>query len=129
MSKVSKAKAHLSKEELTSKIKTTIGFWRVQKWLIIHNAVNYPRKAIEIANHLDVSEALVHKTVSQYNKIGTQAIETQGKGGRRNSYLTMEEEIEFINGFVDKAKQGQIATASEIKECFEQYTFFNTTTI
>jgi hypothetical protein len=79
MSKVSKASLHLSNDELSIKIKTTVGFWRVQKWLIIYNAVNYPRKAIETANHLAVSESLVHKTISEYNKIGAKAIDTMVK--------------------------------------------------
>jgi len=120
MSKVSKARLHLSNAELSIKIKTTVGFWRVQKWLIIYNAVNYPRKAIEIANHLAVSESLVHKTVSEYNKIGANAIDTIGKGGRKNGYLTVDQEKVFFESFIQKAQIGQIATAAEIKIEFEK---------
>jgi transposase len=120
MGKISKAKSLLSNEELIAKIKTTVGFWRVQKWLIIYNAVNYPRKAIEIANHLAVSESLVHKTISEYNKKGTKAIDTIGKGGRKNAYLTIDEEKEFLNSYIQKAQKGHIATAMEIKIGFEE---------
>lgn len=120
MGRISKAKAILSKDELASKIKTTVGFWRVQKWLIIYNATNYPRKASEIANHLAVSESLVHKTVSEYNKSGVSAIETIGKGGRKNSYLSIDEEKNFINSYIEKAHKGHIITASEIKADFEK---------
>jgi len=119
MGKISKASLHLSREELLAKIKTTVGFWRVQKWLIIYNAVNYPRKAVEIANHLAVSEALVHKTISEYNKLGAKAIETIGKGGRKNSYLSIKQEIEFMNSYIQKAQTGQIVTVAEIKIDFE----------
>ena len=120
MSKISKAKPHLTAEEVQQKIKTTVGFWRVQKWLIIHNALNYSRRADEIASCLAVSRSLVHKTISEYNRFGASSIETKGKGGRRNSYLTREEEHNFVDGFISKAKKGYIATVGEIKEAFEK---------
>src|ERR1035438_1359569 len=108
MGKVTKAKKHLSNEELEKKIKQTVGFWRVQKWLIIYNAVNFPRKAEEIANHLAVSKSLVNKTVSEFNKQGASAIDTIGKGGRKNSYMTIEEETNFINAYISEAQKGQV---------------------
>jgi len=88
MYKISRAKAHLSSEELVEKLNSNFS-WRLKKWPIIHNGLNYPRKAIEIANHLGVSESLVHKTISNYNKFGDKAIDTIGKGGRRHSYLIL----------------------------------------
>lgn len=121
MSKTAKIKPHLTNEEIHLKIKGTVGFWRVQKWLIIYNALNYPRSAREIANHLSVSESLVHKTIFEYNKYGAASIEKKkGKGGRRNSYMSEEEEEIFMKGYIEKARQGQIITAMEIKEDFEK---------
>lgn len=120
MSKKTKARKHLSTQEIKQKIKTTVGFWRVQKWLIIYNAQNFPMKAQEIANHLAVSKSFVHKTISEYNRFGPSAIETKGKGGRRNSYLSKEEEYQFIEQFIIKAQKGYIATVSEIKGAFEE---------
>lgn len=120
MRKISKAKSHMSELDIMNKIKTTTGFWRVQKWLIVYNALKYPRKAEEIAKHLAVSASLVHKTLSEYNRSGSSAIETKGKGGRRNSYLSKSEEEKFLEGFISQAKRGHIATASEIKESYEK---------
>ena len=120
MGKVSKAQKHLSNTELKKKIKETVGFWRVQKWLIIYNAVNYSRKSLEIANHLAVSKSLVNKTISEYNRFGASAIDTIGKGGRKNSYMTLTDETEFMKSFINKAKEGQIVTASEIKSAFDE---------
>ena len=120
MGKVSKAQKHLSNTELKKKIKETVGFWRVQKWLIIYNAVNYSRKSLEIANHLAVSKSLVNKTISEYNWFGASAIDTIGKGGRKNSYMTLTDETEFMKSFINKAKEGQIVTASEIKSAFDE---------
>jgi len=120
MSKVTKAKDYLSNEELEKKIKQTVGFWRVQKWLIVYNAVNFPRKSEEIANHLAVSKSLVNKTISEYNRKGASSIDTIGKGGRKNFYMTIEEENKFINSYISKAQQGLIITKGEIKEDFEK---------
>jgi transposase len=120
MSKKTKAKSHLSADEIRQKIKTTVGFWRVQKWLIVYNALNFPRSSEEIAKHLAVSTSLVHKTISEYNRYGPSAIETKGKGGRRNSNLTKDEERAFMQGFITQAQKGQIATANQIKEAYEE---------
>jgi transposase len=119
MRKITKAKEHLTNEVIQQKIKNTVGFWRVQKWLIIYNALNYPRSSQEIANHMSVSVSLVHKTVSEYNRFGAPSIETKGKGGRYHSYMTSEEEQLFMEGFITQAKSGQIATVDEIKEAYE----------
>jgi transposase len=120
MSKITRVKTNYLEIELINKIKQTVGFWRVQKWLIIYNAKFFPRKAEEIANHLAVSVSLVHKTISEFNRNGSKSIETIGKGGRKNSYLTLDQEKKFMNSFIQQATQGQIATAGEIKEEFEK---------
>lgn len=119
MGKITRAKAHLQNEKIQQKIKSTVGFWRVQKWLIIHNALNYPRHSQEIAKHLSVSKSLVHKTISEYNRFGAASIETKGKGGRYHSYLSSQEEQQFMEGFISQAQKGQIATAGQIKEAYE----------
>lgn len=120
MSKVTKAKSHLTNSDIQQKIKSTTGFWRVQKWLIVYNALNYPRSSQSIADHLAVSKSLVHKTISEYNRFGAASIETKGKGGRYHSYLTSEEEEEFMKEFILQAQKGQIATAGQIKEAYER---------
>jgi len=45
-------------------------------------------------------------------RLGTVAIETTGKGGRRNYYLSLIHEQEFLAAFFKKAASGQIATAA-----------------
>lgn len=120
MNKKTKAKPHLTAKEVKQKIKSTVGFWRIQKWLIIYNALNYSLSAEEIAGHLAITTSLVHKTISEYNRKGPAAIETKGKGGRRHSYLTTDEERIFMESFVTKAEHGYIATAGEIKEAYEK---------
>jgi len=120
MGSLTKAANHLSKEEILKKIKETVGFWRVQKWLVIWNALVDPRPASQIALHTGLALQTVHNLISNYNRIGPAAIETPGKGGRRRAYLSWEEEASFLEPFIQKAVTGQIATAGEIKAALEE---------
>jgi transposase len=120
MGKVTKSIPHLSKEEIQERIKTTVGFWRVQKWLVIWNALVDPRPAREIALHPGLAEQSVHHLISKYNRRGPEAIEGPGKGGRRRSYLSWDEEAAFLEAFEQAALTGQIATAAEIKGALER---------
>jgi transposase len=120
MGKITKVKSHLSEDEIRGKIKETVGFRRVQKWLVILNAQVAPRSANEIGLHTGLATQTVHNLVSLYNRVGPKAIETPGKGGRKHSYLSFEEEADFLKSFEEKAIIGQIATANEIKLALEE---------
>lgn len=120
MSRVSHAAPHLDVEAVKQKLKTSRSFWSRQKWLIVYNALVDPRPALAIAQHTGVSVGTVHKVISQYNRKGAAALETLGKGGRRNCNLTLEQEKEFLAAFFEKARLGQIATTAEIKLAYEK---------
>jgi transposase len=120
MGKFTKSISHLSKEEIQERIKTTVGFWRVQKWLVIWNALVDPRPAREIALHTGLAEQSVHNLVSRYNRLGPEAVAGPGKGGRRRSYLSWDEEAALLASYKQAALTGQIATAAEIKGALER---------
>lgn len=121
MGKVTKVVDHLSEGEVKERIKETVGFWRVQKWLVILNALVDPRPAKDIALHTGLAVQTVHNLVSSYNRQGLKALEGPGKGGRHNAYLSLEEEAAFLKPFMDKALSGQIATAKQIKAALEKH--------
>src|SRR2546428_4663308 len=114
MARVTRAAAHLSIEEVKTRLKTDPRPWCRQRWLIIYNALVQPRKAEEIARHCGVSKATVHQVISTYNRFGVTAVETPGKGGRRHQYLTLQEEEQFLAPFFARAEAGEIATVREI---------------
>jgi len=120
MTKVTRVKSHLTEAEIIAKIKETVGFWRVQRWLVILNALVDPRPAKQIALHTGLAVQTVHNLVSTYNRLGSQVVETPGKGGRKCSYLSFEEEADFLKSFERKAATGQISTANEIKTALEK---------
>ena len=120
MAKVTKSIPHLSKEEIQDRIKATVGFWRVQKWLVIWNALVDPRPAGEIALHTGLAEQSVYNLISRYKRLGPETVEGPGKGGRRRSYLSWDEEASFLESFRQAALTGQIVTVAEIKAALER---------
>jgi transposase len=120
MARITRAAAHLTLEEVKTRMRTDPRPLYRQRWLIIYNALVAPRKAEEIARHCGVSKATVHQVISTYNRLGVVGVETPGKGGRRHQYLTREEEEQFLAPFFTRAQAGEIATVREIWQAFEQ---------
>src|SRR5689334_20992417 len=109
MARITRAVAHLSIEEVKSRLKNDPRPWCRERWLIIYNALVDPRQAEEIAKHCGVSKATVHQVISSYNRVGIAAVETPGKGGRHHEYLTLEEERQFLVPFFARAETGELA--------------------
>jgi len=106
MGRVSRAHEYLNPDEIRGKIRETKGFRRIQKWFVILHASVDPRPAREIALHTGLAEQTVHNLIARYNRQGPQALEGPGKGGRRRSYLTWEEEEGFLAEFFKRACRG-----------------------
>jgi transposase len=75
--------------------------------------------AAEIASILGWSIPTVHIIHSRWAKEGDALFNLTPKGGRRNQYLTVEEETEFLRPFLTKAESGGILNAMEVKVAFE----------
>lgn len=115
MGRISQARLHLLGSQVQPKIPTAASYGQRQKWLIIYNALVAARTAEEWQHIRECQSPQSIKLSYSINQNGTAAIETQGKGGRRKSYLTLEQEKEFLAAFRQKAVKGQIATAAQIK--------------
>jgi transposase len=118
--RITRAAAHLSVDEVKERMRTDARSWVRQHWWIIYNALVAPRKADEIALHTGASTTTVHRVISTYNRLGPAAIEQSEKGGRHHEYLTLDQEQAFLQHFFTRAAQGEIATAEEIKQAFEE---------
>ncbi len=70
---------HLSLDEIKMKMQMTGGFLKMQKWLVIYNAIIDPRPVSEIAKHTGLSEASVYRIISEYNKLGPESLDTSNK--------------------------------------------------
>ena len=120
MARITRAASHLPVEEVKARMKNDPRPWCRNRWLIIYNALVDPREATDIAKHTGVTVSTVHTVIADSNRLGVAAVETPGKGGWRSGYLTSEEERDFLQPFFDRAAKGEIATAAQIKQEFEQ---------
>ncbi len=117
--RVTRAAAHYSLEEVKRRMKMDPRFWVRERWAIIYHALIAPRKAEEIARDIGVSVTTVRRVISTYKRLGLAAIETSGKGGRRHEYMSLEQERRFLQPFFAQAERGEIATAEQIQQAFE----------
>jgi len=118
--RTTKAGEHLTLSEIDAKIRAVVGFWRVQRWMIIRHALVDPRPASEIAKVLGVATQTVHNLISAYNRNGVKAVEVPGRAQRQRAYLKKEEEKEFLSSFREKASQGDLTTVLEVKKSLEK---------
>jgi len=63
-----------------------------------------PRPAAEIARHAEC-QRFVRQVIQQYNRQGEAAVSRPGKG-RRNCYLSWEQEQRLIESFKEKSAKG-----------------------
>jgi len=78
------------------------------------------RPAPEIADLLQVSIPAVWLWIRQYNHQGPAGLIRQGRGGRRWSYLSEEEEAELLRSWEERALRGEVLTASHLLPEVEQ---------
>ncbi|HKF96530.1 MAG TPA: winged helix-turn-helix domain-containing protein [Gammaproteobacteria bacterium] len=121
MARVTRIAPHLTLDELRQKLHTATKPWLRQRWLVIYTAMLEPRPAQAIATQLGVSRPFVAKITSLYKRFGPSGLETIGPGGRRNAYLSPDEETAFLAPFLERAAHGDIVTAKVIHHAFEQH--------
>jgi transposase len=117
--RLTKAKAHLSAEEIDKKIKECSSPQKIKKWLVIRHALVLPSTAEEISKTIGLAKQTVHNLISAYNRLGPEIIDKEIKHPRNNANLTLEQETEFLKEFFEKAKKGLIPTVKEIHEKLE----------
>ena len=120
--RITRAASHLRADEVQKRIDGEQSWWRRRRWEIVYQALTAPRKAEEIAKTVGVSVATVHQVIASYNQRGVAAIETPGKGGRRRHSLTLEQEQSLLQPYWTRAARGEIATAAEIQQAYEEAT-------
>ena len=106
-------------EVLADRLKKAQGrseFQRIQCVLI---RATLGSSAAEIARLLGWSTTTVHMIHSRWAKEGDLVFNLKAKGGRRNHYLSLEEETAFLAPFLAKGEAGGLLNVSEIKAAFE----------
>ncbi len=119
MGRITRAAPHLPAEMVKARMVAAPNQTQRRRWGIVYNTLVEPRLASSIDLHCGVSVPTVRVVISSYNRLGPAALDTPGKGGRRNEYLSLAEEQAFLAPFFDRAATGQVATAQEIQQALE----------
>ena len=118
--RVTRAATHRPLEEVNARMQREQRPWRRKRWEIISQALTAPGKAEDSARTVGVSASTVHRVIAADNREAVAAIETPGKGGRRHQSLTLEQERAFLQPFVARAIQGEIATVAELHQALSE---------
>lgn len=117
-----KLKPHLSEEDIKKITFSQKSAKDFQDWQIIYLIqINKNKKAEEIAELLGVNVYKIYDRIELYNKYGKEWKNIKKWGGRRKetSYLSLEDEMGFMEDLNDKAIKGFILTAADIRKQVE----------
>jgi transposase len=112
----------LTAEMLREKLAQAESKEQFQRWQIIYVIKTKGFTPAEAADVVGVSTGTVHQWVHAYNKNGPDNYNLKGRGGRRSSYMTVEQESELLNEFANDAEKGLIITAWDVQKRIEKKT-------
>ena len=118
--RVSQVEAHLPLDELAVWVREAADKGGYQRRLAVWLTLAQGLPAQQVAQYLCVSRQSVWKWLGEYDKLGPEALERQGRGGRRWGFLTFSEEVDLLAGFLAAAERGQVLTASVLKHDLER---------
>lgn len=87
MNRSTSVASHLSLDEVKMKMRMTGGLFKMQKWLVIYNAIIDPRPVSEIALHTGLSESSVTRIIAEYNRMGPEALESISNGSMETFWM------------------------------------------
>jgi transposase len=121
MSRVTRASNHLSSDEVLTRREQATSSWHRRAWDVVYTALVDPRIAQLIARQLGVSRAFVSRTITRYNRLGPDQFLGPGKGGRRNAYLTPEQETALLQPLLEQAAAGDLTTVAAVQDALEYH--------
>ncbi len=81
----------------------------------------------QIKDLLDVSNYTIWRLTKLYQTEGLQALITETRGGRRRSYLTVEEEQNFLKEQLESAIAGEFITIQDLFDAYQKRVGHKTT--
>lgn len=106
-------------ERLTARLKRATSRSEYQRIQCVLMRATLGSSAAEIAQVLGWSRATVHVLHSRWAKEGDAIFEVRQRGGRHRQHLTVEQELEWLAPFLERAQAGGMLTVSEIAQAYE----------
>ena len=85
-------------------------------WLRVESGMSAEEIASAVGLHADTVRVIQRNFIA----IGKEAFCGEGKGGRRNQFMTFEEEAEFLKDFIESAGEASLLVVNEIKAAMEE---------
>jgi transposase len=112
----------LSAKKLEAWVRTARSREDYQKRVAIWMTIEGPFPAHRVASLLLVSKQAVWLWVGQYNRLGPDGLERQGRGGRRRAYLSLDQEKALLESLKRDAQRGGAPKAREVQEEISEVT-------
>jgi transposase len=106
----------LSRERLQAWVRKARSREEYQKRVAIWMTLTGPFPAHRVASLLVVSKQAVWLWVSQYNRLGPDGLQRQGRGGRHRAYLSLAQEAALLRSLQKRAQRGDGPTARQVQE-------------
>ena len=103
-------------EVMRGKAKTKHAFQKVQTLALKKMGFTH----LMTSTVLSIGHATVSSTLKDYRSRGEDALFIDGRGGRKNQYLSLEEEVKFLKPFLEEAASGGILTVSVVHKAYEK---------
>lgn len=111
---------HLEDSVIINKLAENRHELTYSRWQLLYLIqVGKIKNALLLVPITNLSTSSIYKIVEGYNKIGVEAIQCKPRGGRRNAYLSIEEEKAIFTSIKDKANSGKVKTANDIRKIVE----------
>ncbi len=115
-----KIKKFLTDKELKLKMKSEELSEQFKRWQCIYIIQTQPGiLGAQVADMLGISIHTVYSYVEKYNLNGPESLLLVGRGGRRWSYLSLDEEKALLKKLEKKAAKGLLPTAFDIRKTVE----------
>jgi transposase len=114
MRKPSAIQPHLSPEDLAQWVREAETRDEYQKRLTVWLTYIGPFHAQQVASMLQISVQAVWLWIGQYNASGPEGLGRKGRGGRRWSFLSWEDESKLMESFFERAGKGEIITVKQV---------------
>jgi transposase len=86
-----------------------------QKRVAIWMTLEGPFPAHRVANLLLVSKQAVWLWVGQYNRLGPDGLQRQGRGGRRRAFLSLPQEVALLESPQKRSQRGDAPKARQVQ--------------
>jgi transposase len=106
----------MSSKELKEWVRNAHSREEYQRRLAIWMTHIGPFPAHRVASLLVVSKQAVWLWVGQYNRMGPDGLERQGRGGRHHEVLTVAEETALLDSLRKRAQEGEAPTARQVQQ-------------